>query len=135
MQHHPVTILLIDDDAFFLKVLSEAFSGSGFRVFTAADGNEGIKAYLEQRPDVVVCDLIMPGMGGVSTCMAIRKIAADNEPIIALLTSMFKGPPRMLEAPEMGAKIHIPKSTHPLNVVVLVEQLLQRTIQGSTSAI
>lgn len=126
MQQPAVSVLLIDDDAFFLKVLSEAFSGSGFQVFTAADGNEGVKLFIEHRPDVVVCDLVMPGMGGVSTCMTIRKIAADREPIIALLTSMFKGPPRMLASPEMGAKIHIPKSTHPLNVVVLVEQLLHR---------
>lgn len=134
MQQPPVSVLLIDDDAFFLKVLSEAFSGSGFQVYTAADGNEGVKLFIEQRPDVVVCDLIMPGMGGVSTCMTIRKIAADKEPIIALLTSMFKGPPRMLESPEMGAKIHIPKSTHPLNVVVLVEQLLHRQRAGSSHA-
>lgn len=131
MLQQPTTVLLIDDDAFFLKVLSEAFTGSGFTVFTAADGNEGVKAFIEKRPEVVICDLIMPGMGGVSTCMTIRKVAAQNEPIIALLTSMFKGPPRMLDSPEMGAKIHIPKSTHPLNVVVLVEQLLQRSGKGN----
>jgi DNA-binding response OmpR family regulator len=128
--NRPVTVLLIDDDTFFLKVLSEAFSGSGFSVFTAVDGNEGVKAFIENKPQVVICDLIMPGMGGVSTCMTIRKIAAQNEPIIALLTSMFKGPPRMLQSPEMGAKIHIPKSTHPLNVVVLVEQLLHRAAEA-----
>jgi two-component system OmpR family response regulator len=120
------TVLLIDDDTFFLKVLSDAFSGSGFRVITASDGREGVKAYIDNRPEVVICDLVMPGMGGVSTCMAIRKIAGVNLPIIALLTSMFKGEPRRLEVPEMGAGIHIPKSTHPLNVVVLVEQLLDR---------
>jgi len=135
MQQPPVTVLLIDDDAFFLKVLAEAFSGSGFHVFTAADGNEGVRIYIDRRPEVVVCDLIMPGMGGVSTCMTIRKLAAGNEPIIALLTSMFKGPPRMLESPEMGAKIHIPKSTHPLNVVVLIEQLLHRQSEGSSRAV
>lgn len=129
----PTTVLLIDDDAFFLKVLAEAFSGSGFAVFTAADGNEGVKAFIDKRPEVVICDLIMPGMGGVSTCMTIRKIAGQDEPIIALLTSMFKGPPRLLESPEMGARIHIPKSTHPLNVVVLVEQLLHRCSKGSAS--
>lgn len=131
MLAQPTTVLLIDDDAFFLKLLSEAFSGSGFTVFTAADGNEGIKAFIENRPEVVICDLIMPGMGGVSTCMTIRKIATLDEPIIALLTSMFKGSPRMLESAEMGAKVHIPKSTHPLNVVVLVEQLLRRSEKGN----
>jgi two-component system, OmpR family, response regulator len=128
------TILLIDDDAFFLKLLSEAFTSSGFEVITASDGNKGVKAYIENHPDVVICDLIMPGMGGVSTCMTIRNLAGEKEPIIALLTSMFKGPPRMLESPEMGARIHIPKSTHPLNVVILVEQLLQRLLEGSCRA-
>ena len=134
MSTPPVKILLIDDDAFFLKVLSEAFSGSGFEVTTAPDGSSGVKAYAEKRPDVVICDLIMPGMGGVSTCMAIRKMAGSSEPIIAMLTSMFKGPPRLLDAPEMGAKIHIPKSTHPLNVVVLIEQLLSRVPYGAACA-
>jgi len=133
MLQQPTTVLLIDDDAFFLKLLAEAFSGSGFTVFTAADGNAGIKAFIDNKPEVVICDLIMPGMGGVSTCMTIRKFAGQNEPIIALLTSMFKGPPRMLESPEMGAKIHIPKSTHPLSVVVLVEQLLHRCGRGNAS--
>jgi DNA-binding response OmpR family regulator len=134
MPQQPTTVLLIDDDAFFLKLLAEAFSGSGFNVFTAADGNEGVKAFIDNKPEVVICDLIMPGMGGVSTCMTIGKIAAGNEPIIALLTSMFKGSPRMLDSPEMGVKIHIPKSTHPLNVVVLIEQLLHRRGRGTASA-
>jgi two-component system OmpR family response regulator len=134
MSPSATTILLIDDDAFFLKLLSEAFSSSGFVVITASDGNEGVKAFIERRPDVVICDLIMPGMGGVSTCMTIRKLAGEKEPIIALLTSMFKGPPQMLESPEMGARIHIPKSTHPLSVVILIEQLLQRFFEGSCRA-
>ena len=134
MSHAATKVLLIDDDVFFLKLLSEAFSSSGFEVITAADGNEGVKVFMETRPEVVICDLIMPGMGGVSTCMTIRKLAGEKEPIIALLTSMFKGPPRMLESPEMGARIHIPKSTHPLNVVILIEQLLQRIVEGSCRA-
>jgi CheY-like chemotaxis protein len=120
-------VLLIDDDAFFLKVLADAFVGSGFGVITAADGSEGVRAYIDNRPDIVICDLVMPVMGGVSCCMAIRKIAGARPPIIALLTSMFKGAPRRLDLPEMGASIHIPKSTHPLNVVVLIEQLLDQS--------
>ena len=48
-------ILLIDDDPFFLKVLSDAFNENGFTVFNANDGIEGIKAFLEKAPDVVVC--------------------------------------------------------------------------------
>jgi len=119
-------ILLIDDDPFFLKVLSDAFTENGFTVFNANDGIEGIKGFLEKAPDVVISDLVMPRMGGVSTCLEIGRLAGDNPPIIALLTSMFQEAPHEHEIPEMGAKVHIPKSTKPMDIVILIEQLLDR---------
>ena len=119
-------ILLIDDDPFLLKVLADAFREAGFSVFTAGSGAEGIRAFLEKRPAVVVCDLIMPGMGGVTTCQEIRRRAEGEEPITILLTSMFKEPPHEHETADMGARFHIPKSMHPVNIVILVEQLLDR---------
>lgn len=119
-------ILLIDDDPFFLKVLSDAFLETGFLVFTANDGVEGVKAFIDSNPEVVISDLIMPRMGGVSTCLEISRRAGEKEPIIILLTSMFQGAPHEHEIPEMGAKIHIPKSTKPFDIVIIVEQLLDR---------
>jgi two-component system, OmpR family, response regulator len=119
-------ILIIDDDPFFLKMLSVTFQENGFEIATANDGIAGIKAYLDHLPDVVISDLIMPKMGGVSTCMEITRLAGGNEPIIILMTSMFKGPPHEHKIAEMGAKIHIPKTTNPLDVVIIVEQLLYR---------
>lgn len=119
-------VLIIDDDPFFLKVLTDNFSDNGFTVFSANDGIEGIKAYLETFPDVVISDLVMPRMGGVSTCMEICRLAGDTPPVIVLLTSMFQETPHEHESPEMGAKIHIPKSTRPVDIVIIVEQLLER---------
>jgi two-component system, OmpR family, response regulator len=119
-------ILIIDDDPFFLKVLSDNFSANGFTVFNANDGVEGVKAYLEQLPDAVISDLVMPRMGGVSTCMEIGRLAGDNPPIIVLLTSMFQESPHEHDSPEMGAKVHIPKSTRPVDIVIIVEQLIER---------
>lgn len=126
MDSRPVKILLIDDDPFFLKVLSDAFKESGYTVLTANDGIEGVKSFQENAPDAVISDLVMPRMGGVSTCMEIGRLAGDNPPIIALLTSMFQETPHEHDAPEMGAKVHIPKSTKPLDIVILIEQLLER---------
>ncbi len=120
------SILIIDDDPFFRRVLGDAFRGSGFRVITAEDGKEGIRLYLEHRPAVVLCDLVMPGMGGVSTCQAIAAEAAPGEPVMALLTSMFKEPPHEHPTAEMGARVHIPKFCNPVDIVVIVEQLLTR---------
>jgi two-component system, OmpR family, response regulator len=65
-------------------------------------------------------------MGGVSTCLEISRLAGGNKPIIILMTSMFQGSPHEHAVPEMGARIHIPKSTNPLDVVIIVEQLLYR---------
>ena len=119
-------VLLIDDDNFFLTVLADVFRGSGFEVFTARDGRDGVRSYLANSPEVVLTDLIMPVMGGVSACMEITRLAGDNPPLLVLLTSMFQGSPHEHETPDMGAKIHIPKSMKPLDIVILIEQLLER---------
>lgn len=119
-------ILLIDDDPFFLKVLTDSFCDNGFTVYNANDGIEGVKTYLETMPDVVISDLVMPRMGGVSTCLEIGRLAGDTPPVIILLTSMFQEKPHEHDVPEMGAKVHIPKSTSPVDIVIIVEQLLER---------
>ena len=119
-------ILIIDDDPFFLKVLGDAFSENGYIVYTANDGIEGVKLFLEKAPDAIISDLVMPRMGGVSTCIEIARLSADNPPVIALLTSMFRESPHEHETPEMGARVHIPKSTKPMDIVILIEQLLAR---------
>ncbi len=119
-------ILIIDDDPHFLKLMSNVFQESGFSVVTAADGISGIKAYLDHSPEVVIFDLIMPNMGGVSTCLEISRLAGDKDPIMILMTSMFRGEAHEHRVPEMGARVHIPKSTSPLDVVIIVEQLLYR---------
>jgi DNA-binding response OmpR family regulator len=126
------TILIIDDDPFFQRILSDAFRENGFTVFVASDGIEGVKLYLEKFPDVVISDLVMPRMGGVSTCMEISRVAGERQPIIILLTSMFQEGPHEHETPEMGARFHIPKSTAPLDIVILVEQLIERAKPQAT---
>lgn len=119
-------ILLIDDEPFYLSMLSTAFQDNGFSVVTASDGVAGIKAYLDEYPDVVISDLIMPRMGGVSACVQISRLAGDRDPVIILLTSLFREAPHEHSTPQLGTRIHLPKTTPPLDVVILVEQLLDR---------
>lgn len=126
MAHEQTKILLIDDDNFFLKVLSDAFISAHFDVVTAQDGVQGVQAYVDHYPQVVISDLVMPRMGGVSTCLEIARLSGDRDPIIVLLTSMFHGGPREHDTPQMGARIHIPKSTNPIDIVIIVEQLVAR---------
>ena len=126
-------ILIIDDDPFFPKILSDAFRDNAYSVVTADNGVTGIRAFLDETPDVVIVDLVMPKLGGVSTCLEISRLAGDVEPVLILLTSMFRGLPHEHETPEMGARVHIPKSTKPLDIVIIVEQLLERKNYFSTN--
>jgi two-component system, OmpR family, response regulator len=120
------TVLIIDDDPFFLKLLSDAFEEFGYTAFAAIDGIEGVKVFLEKRPDAVISDLVMPRMGGVSTCMEIRRLAGEEPPVLVMLTSMFHEPAHEHSAPEMGASVHIPKATNPVDIVIILEQLMER---------
>lgn len=122
----PLQILIIDDDPFFQRILSDTFKEGGYTVLVASDGIEGVALFEERRPDVVISDLVMPRKGGVSTCMEIAGIAGNQQPVIVLLTSMFQEGPHEHETPEMGARFHIPKSTPPLDILILVEQLIER---------
>lgn len=119
-------ILVIDDDPFFLKLLSDAFEENGFTVFCAGDGVEGVRLFMEKAPDAVLSDLVMPRKGGVSTLMEITSLAGENAPVVALLTSMIQETPHEHEEPDMGARLHIPKSTNPMDIVIIIEQLLER---------
>ena len=127
-------ILLIDDDKFFLKVMSDTFTNAGFTVVTAEDGLLGVQAFAAETFDAVILDLVMPRMGGVSASLEITRLTEDPDPIIILLTSMFQGAPHEHPIPEMGAKVHIPKSTSPTDIVIIVEQLLERKRRGTSAA-
>ncbi|MFZ4621198.1 MAG: response regulator [Bacteroidota bacterium] len=65
-------ILLIDDEPAFRSTLSLMLQTEGFECFTAADGDEGIAQALAAQPDLVLCDILMPGMNGFETLTAFR---------------------------------------------------------------
>ena len=77
-----IKLLLVDDEADFRRATSTALTRRGFVVTEAAGGEEALTAIKHQRPDVVVLDLKMPGMGGIETLQEIRQIDADLPVII-----------------------------------------------------
>jgi len=127
MPESPKKILIIDDDPFFLRLLTDSFSESGFEVFSAYDGVEGVGVYMETLPDAVLCDLVMPRMGGAETCEEIGRLAGDNQPVMVMVSSTFQNEsPHEHDVAELGARVHISKTTSPVDVVIIVEQLLER---------
>ncbi|HLC03309.1 MAG TPA: response regulator transcription factor [Anaerolineales bacterium] len=76
------TILAVDDDPTLLRFLAEFLEHEGFRVVKADRGQAALKLFFEERPDLVVLDLMMPGMDGWEVCARIREMS--KTPVILL---------------------------------------------------
>ncbi|MDP4865340.1 MAG: response regulator, partial [Crocinitomicaceae bacterium] len=81
------TILLIDDEPDILDFLSYNLKKEGFKVFTANNGEEGVKLTQQMNPSLILLDVMMPKMDGIETCQIIRRDLNITQPIIAFLTS------------------------------------------------
>jgi DNA-binding response OmpR family regulator len=77
------TILVIEDDATMLRGLRDNFEFKGYRVLTAADGEEGLETALSGKPDLIVLDIMLPKINGYEVCRLIRKEGLEM-PIIML---------------------------------------------------
>jgi DNA-binding response OmpR family regulator len=77
------SVLIIEDDPAMLRGLKDNFELRGYRTRTAADGERGLEAALEDRPDLIVLDIMLPRMNGYEVCQRIREAGLDM-PIIML---------------------------------------------------
>lgn len=75
-------ILIVDDDRTLLRFISEYLEGEGFQVATADRGTKALKRFYDERPDLVVLDLMMPGMDGWEVCARLRELS--DTPVILL---------------------------------------------------
>src|SRR5687768_10713901 len=78
-------VLVVDDDAAIRSTLARSLGAEGYAVDVAADGHEAIKAARDQTPDLVVLDLMLPGLTGLDVCRRLR--AAEHHLPIVLLTA------------------------------------------------
>jgi len=119
-------VLLIDDDTDLLQLASHIFKSAGAQVITARDGPEGIGKILTHRPNLILLDILLPGINGFEVCKIIRQIS--NAPLIMLTASNLER--NLVRALELGADDFVEK---PFGVAVLlarVKALLRRSGRG-----
>src|SRR5690349_19409562 len=78
----PMKILLVDDDASLLEVTAFALRRAGFLVVLAHDGEQALRVWSDEQPDLIILDIQLPGKDGLTLCREIR--ALSNVPIILL---------------------------------------------------
>ena len=101
----PGRILVIDDEPQITRALRVSLSAQSFDVRTANDPEEGLRVFSEWLPDLVITDLMMPGMSGVEVCRAIR--STSSTPILVL--SVRDHARSKVEALDAGADDYVTK--------------------------
>jgi CheY-like chemotaxis protein len=105
----PRRILVVDDDADVRNGLSRALAlRGGYQVTAAADAFDAGYQFARQRPDLVILDLVMPGMGGLEVCERMRRLAAAERLKIIVLTG-YSGAGNSERSLLSGADLFLPK--------------------------
>jgi DNA-binding response OmpR family regulator len=118
----PQTILVIEDEATIAAAVAARLEKEGFDVLTAADGVAGIEAFRAGDPDLVVLDLMLPGMDGLEVC---RRIQAERYVPVLMLTAR-NDETDILVGLGVGADDYVTKPFSPRELVARVKTLLRR---------
>ena len=81
------TVLIVDDEEDIRQILAYNLIKEGFTVMTASRGDEALELIYKQKPDLILLDVMMPGMDGIEVCEAIKANPANNSIIICFLTA------------------------------------------------
>jgi len=126
------TVLVVEDETDVVDLLRYNLSKAGFDVQIARDGLEGLEMARKGRPDVIILDLMLPGMDGQNVCRALKKDPETESLPILMLTA--KGEPEeRVRGLELGADDYVTKPFSPRELVLRVQALLRRLRANSNS--
>jgi len=103
------SVLIIDDEALTLSTISRGLSEEGFEVLTAPSGEEGLRLFEEEKPDLTLLDIVLPGINGVEV---LRQIKASSPASIVIMMSAYHMVDRAVEAMKLGAYDYLIKPFH-----------------------
>ena len=122
----PAKILIVDDDPDMVELLHLALTQAGYSACTAATGPEALAEVQRSLPDLVVLDLLLPGLNGYNVCESLRRNPATASVPIIMITVLPGQFPRLVGA-EAGANAFVNKPFHTQELVACVEGLLRVT--------
>ena len=120
----PKKILIIEDDPGILLSLKDEFESEGYTVYSAEDGEKGLEIAKQQKPDLIILDIMLPVLDGYEVCKRLR-MEGDTTPII-MLTVKDKEIDRVLGL-ELGADDYVTKPFSLRELMARVKAVLRRT--------
>jgi len=122
---HTQTILVVDDEPKIVRLARDFLEKNGFRVLTAVDGYTALAVARRDKPDLIVLDLLLPGMDGLDVCRTLRR---ESDVPIIMLTARAEEADQLIGL-ELGADDYISKPFSPRALVARVRAVLRR-VQG-----
>ena len=120
-------ILVVDDEPKIMRLARDYLERAGFRVLPVYDGPSALAAARQEKPDLIVLDLNLPGMDGLDVCRALRRTPGPSGSVpIIMLTARVEEADRLIGL-EVGADDYIVKPFSPRELVARVRAVLRRT--------
>jgi len=121
------TLLMIDDDEKLVQLVQEYLEPNGYRVHGAHEGHEGLSMVRRIGPELVILDIMLPGIDGFEVCSRIR--AFSQVPVL-MLTAKGEETDRIVGL-EMGADDYLPKPFNPRELLARIRAILRRVAASS----
>jgi two-component system response regulator RegX3 len=122
MQRENTKVLVIEDEESYRQALTSGLGVEGFEVVVAADGLEGLRLFGEHRPDIVLLDMLLPGMHGIDVCRRIRAVS----PVPILMVSAVDTELDVVLGLELGASGYVTKPFRLRELVARMNAILRR---------
>jgi DNA-binding response OmpR family regulator len=126
----PQTILIVEDDPNVVELGRLYLERDGYRVLSANDGVKGLELALEEQPDLIVLDLMLPRMDGMEVCRTLR---GESSVPIVMLTALVEEDDR-LAGLDMGADDYVTKPFSPRELAARVRAVLRRPARDQSEA-
>jgi two-component system phosphate regulon response regulator PhoB len=126
-------ILVVDDEPDITALVAYHLAKAGYRVSTAANGTDALRSAREERPDVVVLDLMLPGLSGYEVLQEMRKREETRDVGVILLTARREEADR-IRGLSLGADDYLTKPFSPHELALRVAALLRRLAAPAVSA-
>ncbi len=118
-------VLLVDDEPDILEFISYNMRKEGFQVLTANNGQEALKIAEAETPELIILDVMMPGMDGIETCEELKRVPALKNTIVAFLTARGEDYSQIAGF-DAGADDYITKPVKPKVLISRAKALLKR---------